>query len=100
MNKALSSTLIGAVLALLLIGIGLLSYTTFRPITEFIWFPGEWLVQVSDSLCPPFGVKCVLGSNRQGAHHLWFFMCLLGFWWLVLSCFTFGLLKKYKKQNK
>jgi hypothetical protein len=57
----------------------------FRGIARFVWAPGEFLVRISNAICPPLGVECFLGSSRQGAHHLWFFVCLLLSWGVVLS---------------
>jgi hypothetical protein len=77
--------LVGPLSAICVIASGALSRGAIPPVQAFVWAPATWLVHLSDVLCPPIGVKCVLGSTSQGAHHLWFALCLLGFWWLVLS---------------
>jgi len=61
------------------------SHEMIRPLFLIVWTPATWLVRLSDVLCPPTGVRCFLGSVSQGTHHLWFGLCLLGFWWIVLS---------------
>ena len=81
----LKSIAIGFLLAVGVIIIGFFSYTVARPVTQFVWVPGETLVALSDQACPPSGVACVFGKVSQGAHHKWFFMCLLLGWWVIMS---------------
>jgi hypothetical protein len=71
--------------ALGVIALGALSREVIQPFFVIVWTPASWLVQLSDVLCPPTGVRCFLGTVTQGTHHLWFGLCLLGFWWIVLS---------------
>src|SRR5690349_19061079 len=52
--------------ALLLIIAAFLISMKFRELGHFLLVPGDWLVQVSNWICPPLGVECVLGSKRQG----------------------------------
>lgn len=79
---------LGLLFAVAIIVVGYFSSTVARPLTAFIWAPGEILVSISNQLCPPNGVACALGNVSQGAHHKWFFICLLGSWWLIMSLFA------------
>jgi hypothetical protein len=56
------------------------------------WFraPGEWLVLLSDQVCPPKGAECFLGSSRRGAQHLWLILCALAAWSLIFSAAWWG----------
>jgi hypothetical protein len=79
---------LGFLFAIAIIVIGFFLYNVVSPLSELIWAPGEILVLLSNQLCPPSGVACVLGEVSQGAHHKWFFICLFSCWWLVMSLFT------------
>jgi len=81
---------VGAVAVILL---GFISYNFARPITTFVWSIGQGLVTLSDKLCPPSGVVCVFGSESQGRHHLWFFICLFVGWWVLASLISWVLAK-------
>ncbi|MCS3728943.1 hypothetical protein [Bradyrhizobium betae] len=85
--------LVGLLGALGVIAAGVLSHEVMQPFFLIVWTPAIWLVRFSNVLCPPAGVSCFLGSISQGAHHLWFGLCLLGFWWIVLSCAIWSLLR-------
>jgi hypothetical protein len=85
--------LVGLLGATGVIAAGVFSRGAILPVFAFVWTPASWLVRLSDVLCPPIGVKCILGSTSQGAHHLWFALCLLGFWWGVLSIAAWPLLR-------
>ena len=54
---------------------------------ETILAPGIALWQLSNWLCPPYGERCFLLSERMGAHHLWGLMCYIGAWWAIFSAF-------------
>ena len=82
---ALKSIAIGFPLAIGVIAIGFFSYTAVRPVTQFVWAPGEALVALSNHVCPPSGVACVFGNVIQGTHHKWLFICLFGSWWFIMS---------------
>jgi hypothetical protein len=86
--------LAGLIGAICVIAVGVLSRGTLPPVFAFVWTPATWLIQLSDVFCPPIGVKCVLGSTSQGAHHLMFALCLLGFWWVVLSIAVWPLFRQ------
>jgi hypothetical protein len=93
LKRFVLNLLVGFVAAVVFVFVGFVAGgLSFRPdlrplriITEFIWGPASWLVALSNTLCPPFGVSCVFGSNSQGSHHLWFGTCLLGFWWILFA---------------
>ena len=69
--------LVGLIGAICVIAVGVFSHGTLPLVFAFVWTPATWLIQLSDVFCPPIGVKCVLGSTSQGAHHLMFALCLL-----------------------
>ena len=81
---------LGVVSALLLIVGAFFVGVAVPSVARVIWAPGAFLVAVSNAICPPFGVECFLGSQRQGAHHLWFFICLLLAWASLLSVAWWG----------
>lgn len=82
---------LGLVAAVAVILLGFISYNFARPITKFVWSIGQGLVALSDELCPPSGVVCVFGSESQGRHHLWFFICLFVGWWVLASLISWVL---------
>jgi hypothetical protein len=55
--------LVGLLSAICVITAGALSRGTVPPVFAFVWTPPTWLVHLSDVLCPPVGVRCVLGST-------------------------------------
>src|SRR5215467_2100924 len=71
--------------AVVLIVAAFFTALNLRAFASVVWAPGELLVRASNTICPPFGVECFLGSKRQGAHHLWLFICSLVSWGLMLS---------------
>ena len=77
--------LVGLLSALGVIAASVFCRGVIPPLFVAVWTPATWLVRLSDVLCPPQGVRCFLGSVSQGSHYLWFGLCLLGFWWIVLS---------------
>jgi hypothetical protein len=76
--------LVGLLCALAMIAAGAFSHEVIRPFFLIVWTPATWLVRLSNALCPPTGARCFLGSVSQGAHHLWFGLCLLG----LVDCFV------------
>ncbi|MDD1526211.1 hypothetical protein C7U92_02575 [Bradyrhizobium sp. WBOS7] len=92
--------LAGLICALGMIAIGVVAHGAINPVFLVVWTPATWLVRLSNVLCPPMGVRCFLGSVSQGAHHLWFGLCLLGFWWIVMSCAVWPLLRQRRSSSK
>jgi hypothetical protein len=84
-RRVILSSALGFASALGLLVLAFVVGLELRAFSALVWAPGEFLVRASDALCPPFGVECFLGSRRQGAHHLWRFICSLGAWGAVLS---------------
>jgi hypothetical protein len=76
----LGSALLGFVSALALILATFVVSLKFRELAQVVWIPGEFLVQVSNGVCPPLGVECFLGSTRLGAQHLWLLICAAIAW--------------------
>ena len=81
----LLSTVLGFGSAVLLIVAAFFGALEFRVFASIVWAPGEFLVRASNAICPPFGVECFLGSKREGAHHLWLFVCSVISWGLMFS---------------
>nr|GAJ33968.1 hypothetical protein BDOA9_0131660 [Bradyrhizobium sp. DOA9] len=90
----------GLICALSVIAISVVSRGTVEPVFTAVWTPATWLVRLSNVLCPPMGVRCVLGSVSQGAHHLWFGLCLLGFWWIVMSFAIWPLVRRRRPSSE
>src|SRR5689334_14048923 len=63
--------LAGLLSALGVIAVGFFCHDIMRPFFSIVWTPAIWIVHLSDVICPPKGVRCFLGSESQGAHHLW-----------------------------
>lgn len=47
--------------------------------------PGIGIWRLSNWICPPFGERCFLGSDSQGAHHLWGLICYVTGWQVVFG---------------
>lgn len=75
----------GLASAFLLIVAAFVISLKFRELGHLLLAPGDWLVQVSNWVCPPLGVECVLGSKRQGMQHLWQILCAYAAWSALLS---------------
>ena len=71
--------------ALLLIIAAFLISMKFRELGHLLLAPGDWLVQLSNWICPPRGVECVLGSKRQGMQHIWQILCAYLAWSALFS---------------
>lgn len=89
--KIAATGFIGAISIIL---IGFFSFIYAPPVGKFVWSVGMGLVAVSDKLCPPSAAVCVFGSDSQGGHHLWFFVCLFVGWWALTSTIAW-LIAKY-----
>jgi hypothetical protein len=75
----------GLASALLLIIAAFVISMKFRELGHLLLAPGDWLVQVSNRICPPLGVECVLGSKRQGMQHVWQILCAYAAWSALFS---------------
>ena len=91
--RLLLHLLVGLLSAFCVIAASVFSREVMPPVFSIVWTPAMWLVRLSDVLCPPQGVRCFPGSVSQGSHHLWFGLCLLGFWWIVMSFLTWLLFR-------
>jgi hypothetical protein len=76
----LASVALGFVSALALMLFTFVVSLKFRELAQAVWIPGEFLVHVSNGICPPLGVECFLGSTRLGAQHLWLLVCAAIAW--------------------
>ena len=81
----LATAALGFASALALMLVTFVVSLKFREIAQLVWTPGEWLVYLSNHVCPPKGAECFLGSGRQGAQHLWLLVCSLASWSLIFS---------------
>ncbi|MGZ5050761.1 MAG: hypothetical protein ACXWF8_11705 [Methylobacter sp.] len=52
--------------------------------------PGLALWHLSNLICPPFGERCFLFSERQIAHHLWGLICYVTAWWAIIFAVLLG----------
>lgn len=75
----------GLACALLLISAAFVISLKFRELGHLLLAPGDWLVQLSNRLCPPLGVECVLGSKRQGMQNIWQILCAFAAWSTLFS---------------
>ena len=75
----------GLASALLLMVAAFVISLKFRELAYWLLAPGGWLVQVSNWVCPPLGVECVLGSKRQGMQQLWQIACAFVAWSVLFS---------------
>jgi len=86
----LATAALGFASALALILVAFVVSLKFREFAHLAWVPGEWMVYMSNQVCPPKGVECVFGSSRQGAQHLWLVICSLAAWSLIFSAAWWG----------
>ena len=86
----LTTAALGAVSALALMLVTFVVSLKFREFAQLVWTPGEWLVLLSDQVCPPKGVECFFGSSRRGAQHLWLLVCALAAWSVIFSAAWWG----------
>src|SRR5258708_36040050 len=84
-KRLLVSVTLGLGSAIVLITAAFFGSLEFRGVSAVVWAPGEFLVRSSNAICPPLGVECFLGSRREGARHLWLFICLLVSWGFIFS---------------
>ena len=47
-------------------------------------YPGYILWEATNTVCPPTGSRCFLGSERAIAHHGWAFICYIIGWFVVI----------------
>ena len=85
LNLFAAAAVRGFASALLLIIAAFVISMKFRELGHLLLAPGDWLVQVSNWICPPLGVECVLGSKRQGMLHIWQILCAYAAWSVLLS---------------
>jgi hypothetical protein len=85
LNTFTAAAVRGFASALLLIIAAFVISMKFRELGHLPLAPGDWLVQVSNWICPPLGVECVLGSKRQGMQHLWQILCAYAAWSALFS---------------
>ena len=57
---------------------------------ESVLAPGIVLWEFSNWVCPPYGERCFLLSERQIAHHVWGFICYVAAWWAIFSALIGG----------
>ena len=75
----------------LFLAAALVATTFIAAVNDFNFFvkvvlsPGLVLWHLSNSLCPPFGERCFLFSERQIAHHFWGLICYITAWWVIFS---------------
>jgi hypothetical protein len=81
----LAAALRGLASAFLLIVAAFVISMKSREAAHLLLAPGGFLVQVSNWICPPLGVECVLGSRRPGAHQLWLLACAFAAWAALFS---------------
>ena len=85
--------------ALLLIIAAFVISMKFRELGHLLLAPGDWLVQVSNWICPPLGVECVLGSKRQGMQHIWQILCAYAAWSALFSAAWWYGLRRARPQE-
>jgi len=81
----LATAVLGLASALVLIVVTFVVSLKFREFAYLVMTPGQWLVRVSDQVCPPNAVECFFGSSRQGVHHLWLLFCAFISWSFIFS---------------
>jgi hypothetical protein len=81
----LATAALGVLSALVLTVVTFIVSLRFNEFAEWFRAPGEWLVYLSNQVCPPRGAECFLGSTRQGAQHLWLVICALFSWSLIFA---------------
>jgi len=86
----LTTAAVGFLSALALMVVTFVVSLKFREFAQLVWVPGEWLVLLSNQVCPPQGVECFLGSTRRGAQHLWLLACALAAWSLIFAAAWWG----------
>lgn len=86
----LATAAVGFASALALMMVTFVVSLKFREFAQLVWIPGEWLVLLSNHVCPPQGVECFLGSVRRGAQHLWLLACALAAWSFIFAAAWWG----------
>ena len=81
----LATAALGFISALALMVLTFIVSLKFGEVAGWFRLPGEWLVHLSNQVCPPRGAECFLGSSRRGAQHLWLVVCALVMWSFVLA---------------
>ncbi|MEO8605420.1 MAG: hypothetical protein ABI629_22820 [bacterium] len=67
-------------------------------LVAFATAPGLQLWHFSNWLCPPFGERCFLRSEKILAHHLWGALCYTTAWWAIFSGLAVGF--QWKKPGR
>jgi len=92
-RRAMALAAISLVMAITLVLFALFTVSWLGPTNAFfepVLAPGIALWKFSNWLCPPYGERCFLLSERQIAHHVWGFICYVGAWWAIFSALLWG----------
>src|SRR5688572_7387532 len=88
LRRAIAVVGISWVMAIALIVFALFTISWLGPtnsLFEPLLAPGIVLWKFSNWLCPPYGERCFLSSERQIAHHVWGFICYVAAWWAIFA---------------
>jgi len=86
-------------IVLITIGVSFLLPIEYGSIfAKVVLFPGYFLWEVTNVICPPSGSRCFLGSERAFAHHGWALICYV-FGWFGLIIATLKIKKALTRHS-
>jgi hypothetical protein len=92
-RRTIAVAAVSLAMAIALVLFALFTVSWLGPSNRFfepVLAPGIALWKLSNWVCPPYGERCFLLSERQIAHHVWGFICYVAAWWAIFAAVIAG----------